>query len=171
VAVHPSDLAPALVALDASVAIEGPRGARSLSVADLLQPPTDDRRREHTLADDELITAIHIPAQPTGARGVYLKAMDRHAWAFALVSVAAQLALRDDGSVEQARLVLGGVANAPHRALAAENLLVGQPLTPELAVRAAESAIEGATPLAHNGYKLALARELAKRALLAAGGQ
>jgi len=169
VAVHPSDLAPALIALDATVAIEGPQGARTLAVADLLQPPTDDARSEHRLGADELIVAIEIPAQPAGAQGVYLKMMDRHAWAFALVGAAAQVSLRD-GVVEQARLVLGGVANTPRRVAEAETLLVGQPLTPELAARVAEAAVANATPLAHNRYKVAMARELARRALLLATG-
>ncbi len=167
-AVHPSDLAPALIALNASVEIEGPNGARTLPVSDLLQPPTADRRTESTLADDELITAIHIPAQPANAHGVYLKAMDRRAWAFALVSAAAHLATDDNSVMTHVRLVLGGVANVPYRATDAEALLIGKPLTPELAAQAAEAAMAGATPLTHNGYKVPLARELVQRALLAA---
>lgn len=168
-AVHPSDLAPALVALDATVAIEGPRGARTIAVADLLQPPTEAIRSEHRLGDDELIVAIAIPMQPDGAHGVYLKMMDRAAWAFALVSAAAQLTLRD-GQVAQARLVLGGVANTPRRVTAAETLLIGHPLTPALAAQVAEAAVADATPLTHNRYKVAMARELARRALLLAAG-
>ncbi len=170
VAVHPSDLAPALIALDATVAIEGPQGARTVAVADLLQPPTDAIRSEHRLGADELIVAIDIPAQPADANGVYLKMMDRHAWAFALVSAAAQVSLRD-GKVERARLVLGGVANTPHRVTAAETLLNGQSLTPALAAQVAEAAVTNATSLTHNRYKVAMARELARRALLLAAGQ
>lgn len=170
VAVHPSDLAPALIALDAEVEIVGPAGARRLAVADLLAPPAADERREYRLGAEELLVAIHVPAQPKRARGVYLKAMDRQAWAFALVSAAAQMTLRA-GRVERARLVLGGVANVPWRVPAAEAALVGQPFTPELASQAADLAVAGAAPLAHNGYKVAMARELARRALLAAAGQ
>ena len=169
VAVHPSDLAPALVALDATVAIEGPQGARTVAIADLLQSPTEDTRIEHRLGADELIVAIDIPAQAPDTHGVYLKMMDRQAWAFALVSVAAQLTLRS-GKVEQARLVLGGVANTPRRIAAAEMLLVGQPLTPALVAQVAEAAVAEATPLTHNRYKVTLARELARRALLLAAG-
>jgi xanthine dehydrogenase YagS FAD-binding subunit len=98
---------------------------------------------------------------------VYLKAMDRRAWAFALASAAAQLTL-DGDIVTHARLVLGGVANAPWRVTAAEALLEGQSLTPALAIQAAELAIQGASPLAHNRYKVSLTRELAQRALLMA---
>jgi len=169
VAVHPSDLAPALVALDAAVAIQGPGGARTLPVEQLLAPPTPDHRALHTLGADEIITEIRVPAQPAHARGVYLKAMDRRAWAFALVSAAAQITVTD-GRVERARLVLGGVANVPWHVRAAEERLPGKPLTPELAAEVAERAIAGATPLAHNRYKLPLARELARRALLSAAG-
>lgn len=166
-AAHPSDLAPALIALDANVTIASASGERTASVAELLAPPTLDERIEHRLRPGELLTEIHIPAQPVASHGVYLKAMDRRAWAFALVSAAAQLTL-EDGKVMRARLALGGVANTPWRVTAAETLLEGQTLTPELAAQAAELAIAGAVPLAHNRYKVPLARELARRALLSA---
>ncbi len=172
VAVHPSDLAPALVALDAQVVIayaDHDGTERAIPVAELLQPPTADHRIEHRLPAGTAIAELRVPPQPEGARGAYLKAMDRHAWAFALTSAAAQLTLRD-GVVERVRLVLGAVANVPYRATAAEDLLTGQRLTPELAARAAEAAVAGAAPLAHNGYKLPQARELARRALLQAAG-
>jgi xanthine dehydrogenase YagS FAD-binding subunit len=166
---HPSDLTPALVALDATVTLASASGERTIAVADLLAPPTADERIEYRLRPGELLTEITIPAQPDNAQGVYLKAMDRRAWAFALVSAAAQLALAE-GKVTYARLVLGGVANTPWRVTAAEKLLEGQPLTPEIAAQAADLAVAGAEPLAHNRYKVALARELARRALLSAAG-
>lgn len=166
---HPSDLAPALVALDAVVTLASPSGERTVAVADFLAPPTADERIEYRLRPGELLTEITIPAQPDNAQGVYLKAMDRRAWAFALVSAAAQLAIAD-GKVTQARLVLGGLANTPWRVTVAEKLLAGQPLTSELAAQAADLAVAGAEPLAHNRYKVALARELARRALLSAAG-
>lgn len=173
VAVHPSDLAPALIALDAQVVLERHNGTgtstRTVAVAELLRPPADAERVEHRLAPDELLTAIQVPAQPADAAGVYLKAMDRRAWAFALVSAACQIAQRA-GRVDRVRLVLGGVANVPLRVGAAEELLVGQQLTPALAATVAERTVAAAQPLAHNGYKMALARELARRALLAAAG-
>lgn len=165
---HPSDLAPALVALDATVTLESASGARALPVADLLAPPTADERIEYRLNPGELLTEIRIPAQSQNAHGVYLKAMDRRAWAFALVSAAAQLTI-EDGTTTHARLALGGVASVPWRVTNAEALLQDQSLTPELAAQAAELAVQGATPLAHNRYKVAMARELARRAILMAG--
>ncbi|WIG61303.1 MAG: Periplasmic aromatic aldehyde oxidoreductase, FAD binding subunit YagS [Ktedonobacterales bacterium] len=169
VAVHPSDLAPALLALDAELVIHGPGGARVLPVESFFAAPTDQERVEYRLAADEVLAEITVPRQPEGARGAYLKVMDRQAWAFALVSAAAQVALRD-GRIEHVRLVLGGVANVPQRIRAVEDLLTGQELTPKLAEQAAERAVAGAKPLAHNAYKVPLARELARRALLAATG-
>lgn len=171
VAVHPSDLAPALIALGAEVVIEGAGGKRALPVEQLFAAPTAGERIEYRLQPGEVIAEIRVPAQSEGANGVYLKAMDRHGWAFALTSAAAQVALRD-GKIEQARMVLGGVASVPWRARDAEALLAGQVLTPELAAHAAEAAVAGARPLAHNGYKVPMVRELARRALMqAAGGE
>lgn len=169
VAVHPSDLAPALVALEASVIVVGSAGERTLAIGELLRPPTAERRRETTLNDDEILVAVSIPAQPAEARGVYLKLMERQAWAYALVSVAAQLTVRG-GQVEHARVVLGGVANTPRRLTAIESALEGQSLTAERAAQVAEQAVEGATPLTHNAYKVQMARELTRRAILQAAG-
>ena len=169
VAAHPSDVAPALIALDAEVVIESAGGKRTVPVEQFLVAPTDGERVEYRLQPGEVIVEIQVPAQPDGANGVYLKAMDRHGWAFALSSAAAQLVVRD-GKVERARLVLGGVANVPWRVRDAETLLEGQTLTPELAAQAAERAVAGAHPLAHNAYKVPMARELARRALLQAAG-
>ena len=169
VAVHPSDLAPALLALDASVVVTGPSGERTLRLDELLQSPTPERRRDTTLGADEVIVAVTVPAQPVGATGAYLKLMERQAWAYALVSAAAQLTLRD-GVVERARVVLGAVANTPRRLRAVEAAIEGQQLTSALVASAAEQAVEGATPLAHNAYKLQMARELTRRAILQAAG-
>ncbi len=169
VAAHPSDLAPALLALDAQVAVQGREGTRTVAVGELLAPPTEDRRVEHHVAQTELISEIRVPAQPEGAAGVYLKAMDRRAWAFALASAAAQVTMRE-GRVHQARLVLGGVANVPWLVREADSQLRDQQMTPELAASVAEAAVAEATPLEHNGYKVPLARELARRALLLAAG-
>jgi len=169
VAVHPSDLATALVALDAVVRLRGPGGERRLPLADLFAPPTDDRRTETTLAEDELILGVELPALNEGARSIYLKAMDRKVWAFALVGVAAALRLGGPGGqrVEAARLVLGGVAPVPWRATAAEEVLVGAELDDGAVARAAPAALAGARQLAQNGYKLPLAEALVRRALSA----
>src|SRR5581483_6497117 len=103
-------------------------GTRTQPVVELYAPPTADHRSLHRVAPGELITEVQVPAQPGGARGTYLKAMDRTTWAFALVSAAAQVAI-SDGRVERATLVLGGVANGPWRVAAADTLR-GQELTP-----------------------------------------
>ncbi len=168
-AVHPSDLAPALVALEAEVHIQGPGGSRLVPLAALLTGPDHDARIEHRLAADELITEIRLPAQPAGATGVYRKVMERATWSFALASVAVQTIIRD-GRLEHARLVLGGVAPIPWRAGDAEQLVEGQTMTPPLAAQAADLAVAGATPFSHNVYKVHIARELTHRALMECAG-
>ena len=167
VAAHPSDLAPALIALDATVTMQGQSGEHETLVEDLLAAPTNDRYVAHTLGQSEIITQINIPAPSSATRGVYLKAMDRQAWSFALASVAARLTLEGD-TIREARVVLGGVANTPWRAREAEAALIGQPITSELAAQAAAFAVQDATPLTLNGYKVRLARELTRRAILRA---
>lgn len=162
VAVYPSDPPAALVALDASLRIAGPQGERSLAVAEFLQPPTETRHVLHTLAPDELIVAVELPA--TRSRSVYLKAMDRATWAYALASVAVAAELVE-GVARNVRIVLGGVANVPVRASAAEALIEGQVLIESLLREAGEAAIAEAQPLAHNRYKLPLTRNLVAQAL------
>jgi xanthine dehydrogenase YagS FAD-binding subunit len=169
-AAHPSDLAPALIALDALVTIQRPSGERETLVEDLLAAPTNDRRVAHTVGLGEIITRITVPAPSPATHGVYLKVMDRQAWSFALSSVAARLTL-DTDVIREARIVLGGVANTARRAREAEAALTGQELTSELAAQAAEFAVRGATPLSLNGYKVRLARELTRRAILQAAGR
>ncbi len=105
-----------------------------------------------------------MPNPPPGVRSTYLKAMDRKVWAFALVAVAAALRV-ERGKIAHARLALGGVANIPWRADAAEQLLTGQAPTESLFTRAADAALEGAEPLEHNAYKIPLAKALIRRAL------
>jgi xanthine dehydrogenase YagS FAD-binding subunit len=164
VAVHPSDPATALVALDAVVRLRGSQGERELPVADFFAPPTTERRRETVLAADELIVALRIPQQGDGARSTYLKAMERKVWAFALVSVAASLRM-EGNRIANARLVLGGAANVPWRSGAAEHMLTGAEPTDDLFTQAAEAALADARPLRENGYKVPLASALIRRAL------
>jgi xanthine dehydrogenase YagS FAD-binding subunit len=164
VAVHPSDLAGPLVALDATVHVQGRGGTRALPVAQLLAPPTDERRTETVLAAGDLITAIDIDTSDDLV-STYRKAMDRAAWAFALAGVA--VAARFDGErLAHARIVLSGVANIPRRATDAEEALlrIGD-LSPAAIDRAAAAAVEGAEPLARNGYKRQLVVALARDAL------
>ena len=131
---------------------------------ELFAEPTEERRTETVIQPDELLLDVSLPAPRSGARSTYLKAMDRKVWAFALVGVAAMLRL-DGRKVAEARIVLSGVAPIPWRAHAAEQVLIGQDVTPELIASAAETALEEARPLEHNGYKVPLARNLVRRAL------
>ena len=164
VAVHPSDPAVALAALEARVRVRGAQGERELPIGELFQFPTEERRTETVLRADELITSVHLPAQPDGTRSAYRKAMDRKVWAFAMVSVAVVLRV-EQGKITHARLVLGGVANVPWRAHDAEQALLGQAPGEDLFTRAADASLAGATPLEHNAYKIPLAKTLIRRAL------
>jgi xanthine dehydrogenase YagS FAD-binding subunit len=166
---HPSDAAPALLALDAEVRLRGPLGERTLALADLFASPEETRRTETVLASDELLLQVAVPMLPAGTRGTYLKAMDRKLWAFALVGVAA-VGRVEHGRVAHARLALSGVAPIPWRARAAEEALLGAEPTAALFARAADAALADAAPLAKNGYKLPLARALIRRALAAVLG-
>lgn len=162
--VHPSDTAPALVALDATFRLVGPAGERRLAAADFFTLPTANAARENALSDDEVLAEVDVPVPAAGVKSHYLKVMDREAWTHAVVSVA--VALEMDGNVcRSARLVLGGVAPIPWRLPAVERLMVGQALTPALVERAASAAIAGARPLAHNAYKVPLTRATVARAL------
>jgi xanthine dehydrogenase YagS FAD-binding subunit len=167
-AVHPSDLAPALIALQAEVRVRGPRGEKALPLESFFALPSESRRSETLLAEDELVVAIRLP-KADGVRSVYLKAMDRASFAFALVGVAA--ALRFEGRrVAQARIVLSGVAPIPWRIPAAERALEGGDLSESALERAADAALQDAVPLAKNAYKIPLARTLIKRALTSVAG-
>lgn len=172
-AVHPSDLATALMALDASVRLRGTRdgaaGERTLPLGDFFALPEADRRRETVLGEDELLLSVEIP--PTnGARSTYFKAMDRKAWAFALVSVAAVVRM-DGDTIADARLVLGGVAPIPWRVSSAERLLIGSAPSDALFTRAADAVLADAEPLAHNGYKVPLLQGLIRQALAAVAAE
>jgi xanthine dehydrogenase YagS FAD-binding subunit len=164
VAVHPSDPATALLALDASVRLHGASSERDVALADFFSPPTDERRTESVIRGDELIVSVHVPALAPGTRGTYLKAMDRKIWGFALVGVAAIVRI-EERRIADARIALGGVAPVPWRAERAEYVLNGAEASPETMARAAEAALEGAQPLAHNGYKIPLAKALVREAL------
>lgn len=169
--VHPSDTAPALVALDASFKIAGPGGERVVAARDFFVAPGDDPARENVLTGDEILTEIILPAAPANRRSTYQKVLDREAWTHALASAAVVIDM-EGGICRRARLVLGGVAPVPLDRPQAARLLEGQRLTPELAARAAEAAVADARPLTKNGYKVPLTRALVRRTLaaLANGG-
>jgi xanthine dehydrogenase YagS FAD-binding subunit len=163
-AVHASDLAPPLQALEATVEIAGARGGRTLPLAEFFAGPEQNVRRENVLAPDELLTAVLVAPPADDWQGTYLKARERTAGDFPLVSVAFGCS-RSDGHLRHVRMVLGGVAPTPLRCAAAEALLEGQSPTPALAAEAARVAFERSAPLAHNAYKIDLGRALVARAV------
>jgi xanthine dehydrogenase YagS FAD-binding subunit len=162
--VHPSDLAPALQALGAALEIYGPGGRREQPVEGFFQYPDENLRGENLLQSDEVLTRIRVPALQMGTRSAYLKFREKQSLDFALSSVAAVLVM-DGKKVESARLVLGGVAPIPYRVPKAEAELEGRTLSAESIGRAAEVAVEGALPLSDNEFKVALTRNLIRRAL------
>jgi xanthine dehydrogenase YagS FAD-binding subunit len=157
VATHPSDLAVALAALDATVVVLGPAGERRVPMADFHRLPDDEPERDTTLQHGDLVTAVEVPALPFARRSAYRKVRDRASYAFALVSVAAALEV-GDGAVRDVRLALGGVAHKPWRATVAEERLRGGPATEEAFRAAATAELEAARPLPGNGFKVPLAR-------------
>jgi xanthine dehydrogenase YagS FAD-binding subunit len=157
IATHPSDLCVALAALDAVVETESARGVRRLPLTDLHRLPGDTPHVETELAPGELITAVELPALPFAARSRYRKVRDRSSFAFALVSVAAALDVRD-GVVAGVPLALRGVAAKPWRAREAERVLAGAPATEESYARAAEAELAAAVTRPGNAFKAELAR-------------
>ncbi len=164
--VHPSDTAPALVALGAEVRIAGPGGSRRVPVEHFHVPPSVDPRRETVLEPGEIVTEIVVPPPPAGLRSSYRKVRARRSWDFALAGVAAALPV-SEGVVHGARIVLSGAAAVPWRARGAEEALEGQALTRAVIRSAAEAAVKGAEPLAHNGYKVPLFRGAVEESLTA----
>ena len=165
---HPSDFCVALAALDAQVLITGPQGERRVPMSDFHRLPGDTPQRDTVLEAGELILAIELPAAGFAGHHAYLKLRDRASFAFALVSVAAALELDEGGQIRQARIALGGVAHKPWRRADVEASLVGQPATPEHFAAAAELLLKDAQPLAHNAFKVELARRAVVRALTTA---
>lgn len=172
VATHPSDMCVALAALQAVVHVQGRNGQRTIEFADFHRLPGDTPERDNQLADDELITAIELPAAGFAEHSNYLKIRDRASYAFALVSVAAALEITD-GVIGQARLALGGVAHKPWRDTEVENSLIGKTPNAETFAAAADALLQPAQPLEHNAFKVTLARRAIIRALsdAAQGGQ
>jgi xanthine dehydrogenase YagS FAD-binding subunit len=162
--VHPSDTAPALVALDATFRIVGPAGERRVSAADFFTLPTVSASRENVLNDGEVLADITLPARGAARRSTYHKVMDREAWTHAVVSAAVVLDM-DRDVCRSARVVLGGVAPIPWRLPEVEKMLAGQRITKDLAAKAGEQAVAGARPLAKNGYKVPLTRAVVARTI------
>ena len=172
IATHPSDVAVAFVALEATVRLTKGVTERTVAADEFFLLPGDTPWRETAIDPGELITAVTLPPLPAGTRSHYLKVRDRESYEFALTSVAVAVQLVW-GRIAFARLALGGVGTKPWRAPAAEDLLLGQPPTEERFAAAAETAVAGATPLPRNAFKVEVARRTLVRALAtvtAAGG-
>ncbi|MFC9272755.1 FAD binding domain-containing protein [Streptomyces zhihengii] len=169
VATHPSDMAVALAAFDATVRTEGTDGPRSLPVTSFHRLPGDRPDVDTELRPGELITAVDLPPAP-GVRSVYRKVRDRASYAFALVSVAACLAV-EDGRIRHASLAFGGLAHRPWRAWTAEERLLGAAPTAAVFEQAAEAELDAAEPLRDNAFKVRLAGDLAVRVLTELAGE
>lgn len=166
VAVHPSDLAVALTALDSELTLQGQSARRKLSIADLYTLPEFTPQTESVLAADELIVEIEIPASRFAAKSAYAKVDEHNSYSFAVVSVAAAVHM-EGNLVSEIRLVAGGVAPKPWRLTGAEVAVLNQPLNTRSIEAAATAAIQGAAPLAHNAHKV----ELLRRTVLGVLGQ
>ncbi|RSK29493.1 FAD binding domain-containing protein [Hymenobacter metallilatus] len=164
IAVHPSDMSVALVALDATVQVSGPKGNRSIPFADFHRLPGDTPEKDTNLEPGELITAVDIPDGPFTKHVHYQKVRERASYAFALLSVAAALDI-DNGTIKAARLAMGGVAHKPWRLTAAEQALIGKPATEAIFRQAATVAMQGAKAFKHNEYKLRLGPNIIVQAL------
>ena len=157
IATHPSDMCVALAALDAVVHLEGSNGTRSLPLTELHRLPGEHPEKDTVLAPGELITAVELPALAFSARSTYRKVRDRASYAFALVSVAAALDIKE-GIVADVRIAIGGVAHKPWRCYTAEAVLKGQAATETAFRAAAEAELAAAKPQLHNAFKIELAR-------------
>jgi xanthine dehydrogenase YagS FAD-binding subunit len=169
IAAHPSDMAVALVALDATVHVAGPKGARAIPIVDFHVVPGAHPEVETTLAPGEMITHVVVPDSPFAQRSRYVKARDRASYAFALASAAVALHV-EGGTIKAARVALGGVGTKPWRSKEAEQKLEGQKPTREVYRAAAEAALAGATTKKDNAFKVELGRRTLARALELAGG-
>lgn len=168
-ATHPSDLAVALVALDASINLQGPKGTRSIKLNDFYLLPEDAPDREHAIEPGELITGVAVPHTSWYRRSAYLKIRDRESYEFALCSAA--VALDIDGlKIRDARIAVGGVGTKPWRLPEVAQVLIGQQVGQETFEQAAEVATKGARPLSQNGFKVTLLQRTLTRALMQVGG-
>lgn len=159
IAVHPSDMAVAMTALDAEVIVSGSTGERRIPVSELHRLPGDHPEHDTVLEHGDLIVGVEIPKLDSGRRSRYRKARDRASYAFALVSVAASLNVAD-GAIRDARLALGGVAHKPWRAKQAEETLRGSPPTAQTFADAADAELADARPEPGNAFKVAMTRRM-----------
>jgi len=161
IATNPSDMNVAMAALEATIHVRGPKGERSIPIADFHVLPGNTPQRETVLEPGDLITHVTLPAPAPGSRSLYLKLRDRASYEFALASAAVVVTVAG-GKLTRARVALGGVGTKPWRSTEAESALTGQAATEEVFRNAAEAALRGAKPQSENGFKV----ELAKRCLV-----
>jgi xanthine dehydrogenase YagS FAD-binding subunit len=164
--VHPSDTAPALAALNATVHIAGPTGSRTVPLEEFHVPPRDDPQRETVLRGGEIVTEIALPPPPAGLRSSYRKVRARGSWDFALAGVALALAFEGD-QVVGGRIILSGAAPVPWRSREAENVVIGHRIDATTARQAAAAAMQDAAALKRNAYKIALFEGVIEEQLLA----
>jgi xanthine dehydrogenase YagS FAD-binding subunit len=162
---HPSDLAPAFIALDAQARIAGPKGERWVAVEDLYRLPIIQLNGGLALEPGEILAEVRVPAPKANARSTYVKFKEKPSFDFSLAGVAASVVM-EDGKVAAARLALSGVSPVPWRPLEAEKMLTGSPLDDATARRVADAIVEESVPLLHNRYKIPLTRAIVRRALL-----
>ena len=167
IATNPSDMNVAMAALQATILVQGPKGKRSIPVAEFYRLPGTTPQLDTNLRPDELITAVTLPPPRFARNAYYLKARDRNSYAFALISVAAGLEM-DGAAIKSAGLALGGVAHKPWRSIEAERALAGKPASPQTFAQAAEIALRGAKGYEHNTFKIEMAKQGIVRALTVA---
>ncbi len=168
--VHPSALAVPILALGGTFRVIGPSGEREIAADDFFVMPDRNMWAENVLEPNELLTHVTLPAPQNQRNASYeVRFKQSHDWPLCLASVALTM---DGANVRSARVVLGAVAPIPWRSRPAEEILAGQPVTEEVAARAAEAALRDARPMSRNAYKVQIARTAVRRAILeAAGGQ
>jgi len=168
VATHPSDVAVALVALDAVVIARDADGERRIPIGEFFRQPGTTPDQERNLRPGELITAVEVPVSPEARRSGYLKVRDRESYEFALTSAAVGLDITG-GTIRVARVAVGGVGTVPWRLPSVERALTGQAPSPDLWRTAASTAADGAKPLSENGFKVELIKRTVERQLATIG--
>ena len=168
--VHPSNLAPALIAFGARVAVQGPAGMREIELEKFFILPKVDPRRENVLEPGEILTEIILPPTTSGTQSVYVEAREKQSFDWPLASAAVVMVRGNAGSVHDTRIVLGAVAPIPWRSIEAEQVIRGRRIDAAIAARAAEAALRAAVPLSENGYKVPIAKAILRRAIVRVGG-
>jgi xanthine dehydrogenase YagS FAD-binding subunit len=168
-AVHPSSLAVPLVAFGTAIELTGPKGVRTVPLESFFTAPDIDVQRENALGPGELITSIRTPLTGATTRSAYVKIGEKESFDWPLAEVAVVLH-QESGTAKRASIVLGAAAHVPHRARSAEAILTGKKITPESAGAAGRAAMEKATPLSRNAYKIPIFETAIRRAILAAAG-